>query len=207
MPIAYPGSLAGAKPSWDKLYEMIDAINANTAARATDTEHDHQVTLYPEWPGAVWHALEGAPGGAYGYYQQSSGALDTQYEGAGGRAYYKWFGDGASQVQERVAIKWRLPETFTGWQTAGDVVEFYLWTTDGGGDAELDATLYRNTTQVVAVTDQTSAAAWGSVGWTSAEISGGAWSAADELTLELKLRATATKIIRVAEINFHFKGY
>ena len=204
MPITAFPAIRDSTATRTRLNEIVTAVN--TLVAATPTVSAQVARLDPEYPGVVWHDLEGAPGGAFGYYQEEEGALDTEYEGVGGRQYYEWSAEGASQVSVSAALKWRLPENFDSWQAAGDVIELAVWTTDSSGEAECDVTVYRNTTEVAEELDQDSAATWGTVGFTSAEISGGTWAAGDVLTMEVTLRAQNASRIRLAEVLLNYSG-
>ena len=202
MSIATLGYTWSPTEGTDKLNEIIAQVNTLTAA---STSLNGPTVLHPEYPGVVWSRY--SPGTTYyGYgYQDEDDVPDAVNLGSGGRNCYVWTSATGSQELAYGVLRWTLPPHFSSWDsTAAITVELY--TTDGTSANELDVAVYQNTTARGSKTSQTSSSTWGSVVFTSANITGGGWSAADVLSVQFTMRASSTNEVRIGTVTLDWDG-
>ncbi len=167
---------------------------------------DRQITLTPEYPGAVLTA-DGSNniGTMTSDFCSNTGTLSINNSICGsGEAfnYYSWTGSGGTMDYD-IYVRWQAPSDFSAFSNATDAVKMYGWRTSSTEKVELS--MYQaNGTQCGSTTEiNSSDGTWQQTSMTGDET---ACSVAvnDMITFRIKLTASSTGFARASNLQINY---
>jgi len=177
-----------------------------------------KIILSPEYPGGVLWA-DGAV--------ITGGSLTSDFEsyplpppGAGfGYNHYKWVSTAVFQETYWVVVRWRAPESFTGFRTtANKALIVDIATEDTGANAQIDAAIFKDTGGVptfslVSLVSSTVAGVWYServgnekVYYDATDPVLASIGAGDVLVMQIAMNSQNNKWAKIGDITIQYNG-
>lgn len=168
-----------------------------TIALADIAEREVITTLTPEYPSFTL-AADGSA---------NVGTLESDFDVATERNYYKWSTKQTSAQDYDIVIQWAIPENFQGWSNTTDeiMVDFKTDTTTLG-DNKLDITLFDTAGVEATLTGGTDLVSTVADTWVddhSITFAGGTWTPGEYMTMKIKMTSNAATI---SDLNPSYVG-
>ena len=226
-PVGPSGDLQSRSPTVDQKAALIGPVShlpsvtnpyATVNWVALGAPIARKIILSPEYPGGVLWA-DGAV--------ITAGSLTSDFEfyplpppGAGfGYNFYKWVSTAVFQETYYVVIRWRVPESFTGFRTtANKALIVDIATEDTGTNAQIDAAIFKDTGGVpifsnLSLISSTVAGVWYServgnekVFYDATDPVLASIGAGDVLVMQIAMNSQNNKWAKIGDITIQYNG-